>query len=89
MSTNSSDTQLAEMIGSIKTAHEALEWCSHLFRTIYEKSKFELQDSTNNLMLKLVEIQKSSGIGLHLATEFESLIRNHLAAVHQKTGRDA
>jgi hypothetical protein len=79
MTAKSNDTRLAEAVGSLETAHEAITWAAHLFRTIYQYSKFELRDSANHLMQKLLECQKAAGIGQHLAAEFEQTINDALA----------
>jgi hypothetical protein len=82
MSAKTNDTRLAEAVGSLEAAHEAITWAAHLFRTIYQYSKFELRDSANHLMQKLLECQKAAGIGQHLAAEFEQTISDALADLH-------
>ena len=68
-----------EAVGNLKTAHEAIEWCTFLFQTICEKSKFEFSDTGTVLMARLTEIQKSSSIGRYLSKEFEGFIYGKIA----------
>jgi hypothetical protein len=82
MTAKTNDARLAEAIGGLEKAHEAITWAAHLFRTIYEKSKFDLRDSVAVLTNKLLECQKAAGIGQHLAAEFEQTISDALADLH-------
>ena len=68
-----------EAIGGLKTAHDAIGWCTHLFRTIYEKSGFEPLDTAVVLKARLAETHRAAGIGRYLSMEFETLIGEKLA----------
>lgn len=67
-----------EAVDNLKTAHEAIEWCTFLFQTICERSKFDFSDTAAVLMARLAEIQKSSSIGRYLSTEFEGFIHGKI-----------
>ena len=68
-----------EAISGLKTAYEALGWCTHLFRTIYEKSGFEPSDTAAVLKARLAETRRAAGIGRYLSVEFETLMSEKLA----------
>lgn len=63
-----------EAVCNLETAHEALDWCTFLFMEIHDKSKLDLSGGNVPLSVRLNDINKLSGIGRYLSTEFESFI---------------